>query len=70
MPQFWLQQALFAAVFAVSVLISLPASATPPVKERIPLTLSGAGCSDKEGEIHKILQTIPGVVSVDFNRLS
>lgn len=69
MPHFWPQQALFATAVAVSVFTSLTASATPPVKERLPLTLSGTGCSEKEGEIHKILQTIPGVISVDFNRI-
>jgi copper chaperone CopZ len=69
MRHFWSQQALSAVFLAVSVMISLPASATPPVKERLPVTLSGAGCSDKEAEITKILQTIPGVISVDFNRV-
>jgi copper chaperone CopZ len=31
--------------------------------------MSGAGCSGKEAEINKILQAIPGVLSVDFNRI-
>ena len=53
----------------VSGSISLPASATPPVKERLPLTLSGSGCINKEAEINQVLQTIPGVIGVDFNRV-
>jgi copper chaperone CopZ len=69
MRRFWSQQALCAAFLAVSVMISLPASAAPPVKERLPLTMSGAGCSGKEAEINKLLQAIPGVLSVDFNRI-
>jgi copper chaperone CopZ len=31
--------------------------------------MSGAGCADKEADITKILQAIPGVISVDFNRV-
>ncbi len=49
--------------------ISLPALAAPPIKERLPLTLTGSGCSNKEAEIDKVLQAIPGVISVDFNRV-
>lgn len=48
---------------------SLPTLAAPPTKERLPLTLSGAGCSNKEAEIQTVLQGIPGVISVDFNRV-
>ncbi|HMS82813.1 MAG TPA: heavy-metal-associated domain-containing protein [Nitrospira sp.] len=69
MSHFWSQQTLSAVLLASTVVTSLPASATPPLKERLPLTLSGAGCSNKEAEITKILQTIPGVLSVDFNRI-
>ena len=69
MPHSWSQPALSAAFFAVTLFITLPASAAPPVKERLPLTMSGAGCSDKEAEITRILQAIPGVLSVDFNRV-
>jgi hypothetical protein len=69
MPHSWSQQALSAAFLAVGLFITLPASATPPVKERLPLTMSGAGCSEKEAEINKILQAIPGVLNVDFNRI-
>jgi hypothetical protein len=56
-------------LFAVSFFISLSALAAPPVKERIPLTLSGSGCDSKQTELTHILQTIPGVTSVDFNRV-
>lgn len=69
MPHSWSQQALSAAFLAAGLFISLPASATPPVKERLPLTMSGAGCSEKETEIGRILQAIPGVISVEFNRI-
>ena len=69
MPQFWSHLALSAACFAVGLSLSVPASATPPVKERLPLTMSGTGCSEKEAEIGKVLQAIPGVISVDFNRI-
>ncbi|MBS0167185.1 MAG: hypothetical protein JSR29_13960 [Nitrospira sp.] len=69
MPHSLSRLVLSTAFLAVSLFISLPASAAPPVKERLPLTLTGAGCSDKESEIGKILQTIPGVISVDFNRV-
>lgn len=69
MPHSWSQQALSAAFLAVGLFITLPASAAPPVKERLPLTMSGAGCSEKEAEINKVLQAIPGVISVDFNRV-
>jgi len=69
MPYSWSQQVLSAALLAVGLFTSLPASATPPVKERLPLTMSGAGCNGKEAEINKILRAIPGVISVDFNRV-
>ena len=69
MTQFWPQQTLSATVLAVSLVISLPASAAPPVKERLPLTMTGTGCSEKEAEINKVLQAIPGVITVDFNRV-
>ena len=69
MPYSSSQQALSTVFLAVGLFTSLPALATPPVKERLPLTMSGAGCSWKEAEINKILQAIPGVLSVDFNRI-
>ena len=52
-----------------SISIPLPASATPPTKERIPLTLSGSGCGGKEAELNAVLQAIPGVTGVYFNRV-
>ena len=69
MRHIWSRRAIPVAFLIVSLFISLPVSATPPVKERLPLTLSGAGCSDKEAEIGQILQAIPGVMSVDFNKV-
>ncbi len=61
---------VMSAVFLIAgFFISLPALAAPPTKERLPLTLSGSGCSNKEAEINKALQAIPGVISVDFNRV-
>ena len=53
----------------VSVSITLPALANPPVKERLPLTLSGSGCASNEAEMNKVLQAIPGVTGVYFNRV-
>lgn len=69
MTQFWPQQTLSATFLAMSLVISLPAWAAPPVKERLPLTMTGTGCSGKEAEITKVLQAIPGVITVDFNRV-
>lgn len=69
MRHIWSQQAIPIALLVITVFISLPALATPLVKERLPLTMSGAGCSEKEAEINKILQAIPGVLAVDFNRI-
>jgi hypothetical protein len=53
----------------VSLSVSLPASANPPTKERLPLMLSGSGCGSKEGEMTNVLQAIPGVTGVYFNRI-
>lgn len=69
MPYSLSQQTLSTVFLAVGLFTSLPALAIPPVKERLPLTMSGAGCNGKEAEINKILQAIPGVLSVDFNRI-
>ena len=69
MRHLWSRQAVAVAFCIASVSISLPASATPPIKERLPLTLSGSGCTDKEAEINQVLKTIPGVIGVDFNRV-
>lgn len=58
------------AIFLIAGLsLSIPTLAAPPTKERLPLTLSGSGCTNKEGEIQKVLEAIPGVISVDFNRV-
>lgn len=69
MQTFCRQRAVPAVLLIASLSLSLPASATPPTKERLPLTLSGSGCSSKEVEINKVLQAIPGVTSVDFDRV-
>ena len=52
-----------------SLALTLPVSASPPVKERLPLTLSGSGCASKETEMTTVLQAISGVVGVYFNRV-
>lgn len=52
-----------------SLSVSSPASANPPTKERLPLMLMGSGCSSKEAEMNRVLQAIPGVVGVYFNRI-
>ena len=49
--------------------LTLPAAAAPPSKERLPLTMSGSGCHGKEAELTTILQAIPGVTAVNFNRV-
>jgi hypothetical protein len=49
--------------------MSLPAAATPPTKERLPLTLSGSGCDSKQAEMNTVLQAIPGVTGIYFNRV-
>lgn len=69
MQTFCRHRAVPAVLLIASFSLSLPASANPPIKERLPLTLSGSGCSSNEAEIHKVLQAIPGVTSVDFNRV-
>ena len=53
----------------VSLSVSLPAAANPPIKERLPLMLSGSGCVSKEVEMNNVLQAIPGVTGVYFNRI-
>ena len=58
-----------AVVLIASLSVSLPVSANPPTKERLPLMLSGSGCGSKEAEMNKVLQAIPGVVGVYFNRV-
>lgn len=69
MQQLWRQRAVPAVLLIASLSISLPASANPPTKERLPLMLSGSGCGSKEAEMNKVLQAIPGVTGVYFNRV-
>jgi len=52
-----------------SLAFALPAMANPPIRERLPLTMSGAGCDSKETEMNKVLQAIPGVIGVYFHRI-
>ncbi|MBX3332036.1 MAG: hypothetical protein KF722_16645 [Nitrospira sp.] len=69
MQTFWIQRAVAAALMIASLSVSLPAVANPPIKERLPLTLSGPGCGSKETEMNNVLQAIPGVTGVYFNRV-
>jgi copper chaperone CopZ len=69
MQYFWRQTGLPTVLLLSGLSISLPAAAAPPTKERLPLTLNGPGCDSKQETINKILQEIPGVTSVDFNRV-
>jgi hypothetical protein len=69
MQHFRFRRAIPAAFLVVSVSISLPTMAAPPVKERLPLTLSGSGCEGKQTEMNRVLQAIPGVTGVYFNRV-
>ena len=57
------------ALMLSSLTLALPAAANPPIRERLPLTMSGAGCDSKEAEIDKVLQAIPGVTGVYFHRI-
>jgi len=52
-----------------SVIMALPAAANRPITERLPLTMSGAGCDNKETEMTAVLQAIPGVIGVYFHRI-
>ena len=69
MQTFRCRRAVPAVLMIVSLTVSLPASANPPTKERLPLMLSGSGCGSKEAEMNKVLQAIPGVTGVYFNRV-
>jgi len=69
MQTFWHRRAVPAVLLIASLSLALPASANPPTKERLPLMLSGSGCSSKEAEMNTILQAIPGVTGVYFNRV-
>lgn len=62
-------RAVLAVFLMTSLSVSLPVSANPPAKERLPLMLSGSGCGGKEAEMNKVLQGIPGVTAVHFNRI-
>lgn len=65
----WSYGAISTTFFLVSLTLALPVLATPPVKERLPLTLTGSGCDSKEIEMNTVLQAIPGVIGVYFNRV-
>jgi hypothetical protein len=69
MQTFWIQRAVLAVLLLASLSVSLPAAANPPTKERLPLMLSGSGCGSKEAEMNNVLQAIPGVTGVYFNRV-
>ena len=69
MQTFQCRRAVPVVLMIVSLSVSLPASANPPTKERLPLMLSGSGCGSKEGEMTNVLQAIPGVTGVYFNRI-
>lgn len=62
-------RAVLAVFLMAGLSVSLPVSANPPAKERLPLMLSGSGCGGKEAEMNKLLQGIPGVTAVHFNRI-
>ncbi|MFY4728203.1 hypothetical protein [Nitrospira sp. BLG_2] len=69
MQTFRCQRAVSAVLLIASLSISLPTSANPITKERLPLMLSGSGCGSKEVEMNTVLQAIPGVTGVYFNRI-
>ncbi|MGC4096319.1 MAG: hypothetical protein QM706_04325 [Nitrospira sp.] len=69
MHTFRIQHTAPAVLLIASLFISLPAAGNPPVKERLPLTLSGSGCDSRETEMNSVLQAIPGVTGVYFNRV-
>lgn len=63
------QRVVFALFILAILALPLPASASPPVRERLPLTLSGDGCDSKKTEMTTVLQAIPGVIGVYFDRV-
>lgn len=69
MQQFSVQRCVPTVFLIASLSASMPAVANPPAKERLPLMLSGSGCSSKEAEMNTVLQAIPGVTGVYFNRV-
>ena len=69
MNNIWRQRVVFAVFLLATLTFSLPVSASPPVRERLPLTLSGDGCDSKKTEMTTVLQAIPGVIGVYFDRV-
>lgn len=69
MPNSWAYRAISTTFFLATLTLTPSVSATPPVKERLPLTLTGSGCAAKETELNAVLQAIPGVTGVYFNRV-
>jgi hypothetical protein len=65
----WYQRGIPAVLLIASLGFAVPAIAAPSTKERLPLTMTGSGCTGKEAEMTTILQAIPGVIGVDFNRV-
>lgn len=69
MQNVWHERVVLALFLLATLALSLPASASPPVRERLPLTLSGDGCDSKKTEMTTVLQAIPGVIGVYFDRV-
>jgi hypothetical protein len=69
MRALWSRRYSAITLVLASLALALPAAANPPIKERLPLTMSGAGCDSKEAEIDRVLQAIPGVTGVYFRRI-
>ncbi len=69
MHTFLRRRVVSTVLLIASLSVSLPVSANPPTKERLPLMLSGSGCNSKEAEMNNVLQAIPGVTGVYFNRI-
>jgi hypothetical protein len=69
MHTFWHRGCATVGLVISSLALALPAAANPPIKERLPLTMSGAGCASKETEMNAVLQAIPGVTGVHFHRI-
>jgi hypothetical protein len=65
----WVRQTIAASFLLSGLALFLPAEGAPPTKERLPLMLSGSGCDSKQREMNSVLQAIPGVTGVYFNRV-
>jgi hypothetical protein len=65
----WHTRSVAIVLVLSSLALALPAAANPPIRERLPLTMSGPGCDGKETEMNGVLQAIPGVTGVYFNQL-